>query len=265
MVPANIDELIQDEQDRDAASEYGRIGFTQYCSRCRHEKAPRVHHCSSCGKCVLKMDHHCPWIANCVGHRNIKYFHRFLLYLAVGCLFVTILCLYGMLYPPTDLAFKRLHRTPVTFSLVLTASAVFAVTAMLGLHTYLIITNQTTIELYHNRKMGRLARFHDRIYRNPFDLGTSKNWRQVFGHDLWSVAWLLPFARELGDGISYPRIHDEDMDPEIVGPPQEKFDRLESVVVVTQGGASGFVEAASDEELDLGLDDLSNVGSLHAS
>ena len=47
-------------------------------------KPPRAHHCSICGKCVLRMDHHCPWVGRCVGHHNYKLFYQFLLYTVVG-------------------------------------------------------------------------------------------------------------------------------------------------------------------------------------
>ncbi|XP_062500243.1 palmitoyltransferase ZDHHC3-like [Corticium candelabrum] len=61
------------------------------CSKCETYRPPRAHHCRTCRRCIRKMDHHCPWINNCVGEFNQKYFLLFLLYTGVGCAYAFIL------------------------------------------------------------------------------------------------------------------------------------------------------------------------------
>ncbi|CAJ0579263.1 unnamed protein product, partial [Mesorhabditis spiculigera] len=53
-----------------------------YCTKCKHHKPPRTHHCKVCGICVMRMDHHCPILQSCVHHHNYKFY---LLYLTVPC------------------------------------------------------------------------------------------------------------------------------------------------------------------------------------
>jgi len=70
----------------DSHSEGGSISPKEdwtICTRCEMYRPPRAHHCRICKHCIRKMDHHCPWINNCVGERNQKYFIQFLLYVGL--------------------------------------------------------------------------------------------------------------------------------------------------------------------------------------
>ncbi|CAL1525970.1 unnamed protein product [Lymnaea stagnalis] len=60
------------------------------CKKCIAPKPPRTHHCTICATCVLKMDHHCPWLNNCVGFYNHRYFLQFVFYMWFGTVYASI-------------------------------------------------------------------------------------------------------------------------------------------------------------------------------
>lgn len=64
--------------------------WRRWCKKCQNYKPERSHHCKTCKKCVLRMDHHCPWTYNCVGHRNLPHFLRFLIWQILGCGFILV-------------------------------------------------------------------------------------------------------------------------------------------------------------------------------
>lgn len=123
-------------------------GQARFCKKCQAPKPDRTHHCSACGRCVLKMDHHCPWLATCVGFRNYKPFLLFLIYTTVYCgLSFTVTSIWLYTETMADSGYSGSFM-PINYILLCTISGIigFALTAFTVWHISLAWSGQTTIE-----------------------------------------------------------------------------------------------------------------------
>eukprot|EP00928_Gymnodinium_smaydae_P018519 TRINITY_DN17048_c0_g1_i1.p1 TRINITY_DN17048_c0_g1~~TRINITY_DN17048_c0_g1_i1.p1 ORF type:complete len:363 (+),score=23.14 TRINITY_DN17048_c0_g1_i1:80-1090(+) len=179
----DVDVFCGGESDTDEDNEVNEC--PKMCKRCSREKPARTHHCSVCGRCVLKMDHHCPWVNNCVGLKNHKYFALMLVYLVATSLFSVTLFEMSLS--------EGLQWIMAFICLLLTAP--FCV-----FHAFLILTNQTTIECSMAWPGRWQAWTRCKCWRSPYDIGFLDNFRSVFGQDVSQcvVAWLVPFMASPG-------------------------------------------------------------------
>ncbi|XP_060050705.1 palmitoyltransferase ZDHHC20 isoform X5 [Erinaceus europaeus] len=168
----------------------------RYCERCQLIKPDRAHHCSACDICILKMDHHCPWVNNCVGFSNYKFFLLFLLYTLLYCFFVAATGLQYFIKIWTNELTDTRAKFHVLFLFFVSVMFFVSVLSLFSYHCWLVGKNRTTIESF------RAPTFSYGSDGNGFSLGCSKNWRQVFGDE--KKYWLLPVYSSLGDGCSFP-------------------------------------------------------------
>ena len=169
----------------------------RWCRHCKCIKPPRAHHDSISSKCVYHMDHYCPWMNNCVGRDNYRFFFLFLFYLFYGACWAIYMCWicmnrfisndgpYGNDLPSVHL------RNHTSFCFTIALSAAFAVGILFFWHVYLVLTNQTTIEFYINLDEASHAKSQGEKYKNPFDKGWRRNLTRVFGDSPWYTYLLI--------------------------------------------------------------------------
>lgn len=182
------------------------------CGKCKLCKPVRAHHCSICNRCVLRMDHHCPWINNCVGIMNYRYFCLFMLYIFIGCIFCIIHfydAFMAVMYHYPSKTYNFSAKQEISFSFILSCSILIAISILGGFHAFLVITNQTTIEFQQNWSDRVKSRQKGNIFRNPYDLGRTRNFQQIFGQrPFWTFIWMLPTRLPPPcDGNSFPTLY----------------------------------------------------------
>ena len=224
-VPKTALPLFDDQQENDHEENKKQINglekFKKLCKRCRHFKPIRAHHCSMCGRCIIKMDHHCPWVNNCVGIGNHKLFIVFLFWVNIVCWYALALIIGRVLscwmYAKGESnCFDVQTNMGVIFLFMESMLFLLFTSCMMADQMSGILLNQTQI---------------DRLKNEQHHVSADIN--EVFGSPIetkFQLSWILPVP------VSYPpSLRDKLLGYRLVEPPSPDSDLDEETDALISG------------------------------
>jgi len=173
--------------------EVKQTGERRFCKWCDHYKPDRAHHCRVCRSCILRMDHHCPWIANCVGFANHKYFFLLVFYALLNCAFV-LATMWSSIRRAAQEEMLAGYRFLTVFGATLALIMAVLLKFFLSIHVVLMLKAQTTIEYCEKRSRKTFNAV-------SYDVGVLHNVKAVLGPN--PLLWLLPLSPPEGQGTHF--------------------------------------------------------------
>jgi len=147
------------------------------CKHCETYRPPRTHHCSVCRICIVNMDHHCPWVNNCIGAKNQKFFLQFLFYVGVLCVVTLISIFFEFLDVNSQ---NTSHIRALHCIILLVESLLFGifVIAVFTDQLHVLRTDESTIDRYKNirRKRVQVPKKQKNTFRDVCGRGSMVLW-----------------------------------------------------------------------------------------
>jgi len=165
------------------------------CNRCDTYRPARSHHCRICKRCVRRLDHHCPWINNCVGEFNQKYFILFLFYIGVTCLYSISFIVWSLVIFPQKTEIQIVHSIIICIE-----------SCLFGIFVITVFIDQIQ-SIFSDRSLIDTLKLDENLRTIPQTLPPKRVLlRKVFGSGPL-IFWLLPCALK----SSNPSIDLQDM------------------------------------------------------